>query len=33
MNNGYSNFGQWNPRIVGANIWLNFTQNGQIDDP
>ena len=33
MNNGYSNFGQWNPRIVGANIWLNFTQNGPIDDP
>mgnify|MGYP003145540357 CR=1 FL=1 len=33
MNNGYSNFGQWNPRIVGANLWLTWNGDGEIDDP
>tara|TARA_R100000234_G_scaffold3291_2_gene2727 strand:- start:13495 stop:17295 length:3801 start_codon:yes stop_codon:yes gene_type:complete len=33
MNNGFSNFGAWNPRIVGANIWLMHNNEGPIEDP
>jgi len=33
MNSGYSNFGQWNPRIVGANVWLMHNNEGAIEDP
>ena len=33
MNEGFSNWGQWNPRIVGANVWLTYNNEGAIDDP
>lgn len=33
MNDGYSNWGKWNPRIVGANVWVTHNNEGTIDDP
>ena len=33
INDGYGNFDAWNPRIVGANIWVTYTNDGPVDDP
>ena len=33
FNEGKSNYKKWNPRIVGANIYLTYNNFGPIDDP
>ena len=32
-NDGYSNFEAWNPRIVGANVYMTHTNEGVVEDP
>jgi hypothetical protein len=33
VSDGFSNFTNWNPRIVGACIYLTYNNDGPIDDP
>ena len=33
MNNGFSNFKCWNPRIVGAKVYLSANFDGELDKP
>ena len=33
LNQGYSNIGAWNPRIVGINIWVTGDNSGDYSDP
>jgi hypothetical protein len=33
FNNGESNFKCWNPRIVGANVWMTSNDEGKLEEP
>ena len=33
VNDGFANFDAWNPRIVGANVWITYMDNAPIEDP